>query len=118
MKIIGATAHYATAELDAGPIIEQVCIDPGVRMHSVCFVLQFFSLRVCTTVHVAFVARAVVLFQGLKPLSRVNPSMQCIGLSCENVMHPSVHIGFGAQEGDARAKTVLYLHLHRNQQGL
>ena len=24
VKIIGATAHYATAELDAGPIIEQV----------------------------------------------------------------------------------------------
>lgn len=23
MKIIGATAHYATSELDAGPIIEQ-----------------------------------------------------------------------------------------------
>ena len=23
MKIIGATSHYATAELDAGPIIEQ-----------------------------------------------------------------------------------------------
>lgn len=24
VKIIGATAHYATSELDAGPIIEQV----------------------------------------------------------------------------------------------
>ena len=24
VKIIGATAHYATADLDAGPIIEQV----------------------------------------------------------------------------------------------
>ena len=23
MKVIGATAHYATSELDAGPIIEQ-----------------------------------------------------------------------------------------------
>ncbi len=23
VKVIGATAHYATAELDAGPIIEQ-----------------------------------------------------------------------------------------------
>lgn len=23
MKIIGATAHFATAELDAGPIIDQ-----------------------------------------------------------------------------------------------
>ena len=23
MKLIGATAHYVTAELDAGPIIEQ-----------------------------------------------------------------------------------------------
>jgi formyltetrahydrofolate deformylase len=27
VKIIGATAHYATSELDAGPIIEQVCLD-------------------------------------------------------------------------------------------
>lgn len=26
VKIIGATAHYATSELDAGPIIEQVCL--------------------------------------------------------------------------------------------
>jgi hypothetical protein len=26
VKIIGATAHYATSELDAGPIIEQVCV--------------------------------------------------------------------------------------------
>jgi formyltetrahydrofolate hydrolase len=24
VKVIGATAHYATSELDAGPIIEQV----------------------------------------------------------------------------------------------
>ena len=25
VKVIGATAHYATSELDAGPIIEQAC---------------------------------------------------------------------------------------------
>jgi formyltetrahydrofolate hydrolase len=30
VKIIGATAHYATSELDAGPIIEQVVF---VDMH-------------------------------------------------------------------------------------
>jgi hypothetical protein len=28
VKIIGATAHYATAELDAGPIIEQASRGP------------------------------------------------------------------------------------------
>ena len=28
VKVIGATAHYATSELDAGPIIEQVCAAP------------------------------------------------------------------------------------------
>ena len=25
-QLIGATAHYATADLDEGPIIEQVCV--------------------------------------------------------------------------------------------
>ena len=28
VKVIGATAHYATSELDAGPIIEQVRAAP------------------------------------------------------------------------------------------
>ena len=26
VKLIGATSHYATADLDEGPIIEQVCV--------------------------------------------------------------------------------------------
>ena len=32
MKVIGATAHYATSELDAGPIIEQVRAAPLLRL--------------------------------------------------------------------------------------
>jgi hypothetical protein len=42
VKIIGATAHYATSELDAGPIIEQVCIDTKQSQTSTCA-----SVHVC-----------------------------------------------------------------------
>ena len=41
VKLIGATAHYATAELDEGPIIEQVrvcvCVCICVARRSLCF---------------------------------------------------------------------------------
>lgn len=40
VKLIGATAHYATMDLDEGPIIEQVM----KSLHSVYVIIAFFFL--------------------------------------------------------------------------
>ena len=34
VKLVGATAHYVTSELDEGPIIEQVCLTRSARSHT------------------------------------------------------------------------------------
>ena len=33
MKLIGATAHYVTEELDAGPILERIVLLRAVEWH-------------------------------------------------------------------------------------
>ncbi|MDP7028195.1 MAG: formyltransferase family protein, partial [Candidatus Marinimicrobia bacterium] len=63
VKIIGATAHYVTAELDEGPIIEQDVISVN-HQHSVKEMIQAgrdIERRVLTSAVKAHLERRIIL---------------------------------------------------------